>query len=410
MFFLKGDKQMQDLKRKYARFVLEGCLKIKKGTPLYISSKPYLKEFTELLVDEAKKMGVTDIYLEIRDPQRARQLLLEKSVEECLEDEAFDRTKMNDYALKNAAFALITSFYPHSMDGVDQQKLGEVNKEMAKRIATYRDMQSQLAWCIFGVPNVYWAKEILKDAANPLEELWKLIFQICHINEEEDPLQVWQEKMKVKGRQVDALNRLHLDTLHYRNHLGTDITIGLPENYLFSSAQENAYLVNLPSEEVFTSPDYRRTEGIVYSSKPLLYNNVFIDEFWIRFEQGRAVSWDAKTGKEMLDSILCMDEGAHFLGECAFVDDDSPISNSKVLFQDTLYDENASCHFALGRGFMECIQGGTSLTKDECYQKGINDSCTHVDFMIGTSDMEIIGTTKDGQEITIMKNGNLCIE
>ena len=401
---------MTDLKRKYAKFILEGCLKVSKGQPLYIVTKPYLEDFTKLLVEEATSLGITDIYIESKDPVRQRELLHSKSASECLKDTSFDRSKMNEYALKNSAFAIITSAYPHIMDGVDEKKLGKVSQEMAKQIQTYRDLQPKLAWCIFAVPNPFWAKEIFPLEEDATSKLWDMVFEICHINNQDDPISFWKEKMEKKGRQAEALNRLNLESLHYKNGLGTDITVYLPDAYLFTSAKESSYLVNLPSEEVFASPDYRKTEGIVYSSKPLLYNHVLIDEFYIRFEKGRAVFWDAKKGKEVLDSIFEMDEGAHYLGECALVDDNSPISNSKVLFQDTLYDENASCHFALGRGFNECIKNGLELSQEECYKLGINTSCTHVDFMIGTSDMEIIGTTKDGRQVPIMKDGNLVIE
>ena len=400
---------MENLKRKYARFILEECLKVKEGKPLYIASKSYLEDFTNLFVQEAKNLGVTDIYLEVTDPMKQRKLLLEKSVDECIKSKEFDRSKMNEYAQKDAAFALFTSLYPHSMDGVSQTKLGELNKKMSEQIKIYKDLQSKLAWCIFGVANIYWAKEIFQEEGDPLTKLWNLIFDVCHI-QDEDPGKVWQEKMQKKQSQAEQLNQLHLKQLHYQNGKGTDIKISLPENYLFQSAKENAYMVNMPSEEVFTSPDYRKTEGIVYSSKPLLYNHVLIDQFWIRFENGKAVDFHAEKGEEMLSSILQMDKGSSYLGECALVDDDSPISNSKVLFQDTLFDENASCHFALGRGFQECIDNGENLTKEECYNKGINDSCIHVDFMIGTSDMKITGITENNEEVIIMKDGNLQIE
>ncbi len=408
-FYLKGET-VEDLKRKYAKFILEGCLKLTKEKPLYIAIRPEIEAFGNLLIEEAKKIGVTDIFVENRDTKRARELLLTKSVEECVKDKAFDRTMMNAYAKKDAAFALCSSFLPHSMDGVDLQKLGEVNKKVSESISLYRDLQSRLAWCIFGVANERWAKELFKEEEDALSKLWDLIFQICEIKEGKDPIAIWTEKLEKKKRQAGILNQMEIESLHYENSLGTDITVFLPEGYLFESAGEGEYIVNLPSEEVFTSPDYRKTEGIVYSSKPLLFNNVFIDQFWIQFEKGRAVRWHAKTGEEMLTSILEMDEGAHYLGECALVDDASKISQSKVLFQDTLFDENAACHFAVGRGFEECIQEGRKMSKIERKQKGINDSCTHVDFMIGTSDLKITAKTKNGSEVVIMENGNLKIE
>ncbi len=404
---------MEDLKRKYAKFILEGCLKVTKEKPLYLSIHPEIETFGNLLVEEAKKLGVEDLFIENRDLKKARELLETSSIEECLKSEAFDQKMKNVYAEKNAAFALASSYFPHAMDGVDQIKLAEVEKRVSESITTYRNLQHQLSWCIFGVPNEAWAKELFKNEKDPLTKLWDLILDVCEIKEGIDPIQAWEEKLQKKQHQAELLNQMKIESLHYENGKGTDLTVYFPENYRFTSAKEGEYLVNLPSEEIFASPDYRYTEGIVYSSKPLLYNNVLIENFFIRFEKGRAIQWHAEKGEEMLTSILEMDDGSHYLGECALVDNDSPISNANILFQDTLFDENASCHFALGRGFQNCLQKGEEMTREECFQKGINQSCTHVDFMIGTEDLKITAKIKGKtkvKESVIMKNGNLTIE
>ena len=210
---------------------------------------------------------------------------------------------------------------------------------------------------------------------------------------------------------VAYLNKLNLNTLTYTNSLGTNLTVTLNEGYLFAgggsyTTKGQYFFPNMPTEEIFTSPYSNGTNGVVYSSLPLNYNGNLIDEFKMEFKDGRIIDFDAKMGKEVLKEMLSIDEGSLYLGEIALVPYDSPISNMKTLFYNTLFDENASCHLAIGKGFSECIQGGLTMTKEQLLEKGVNDSLTHVDFMIGTSDLKIVGETKDGQVVRIFENGN----
>ena len=212
--------------------------------------------------------------------------------------------------------------------------------------------------------------------------------------------------IKTQIKKVQILNNLNIEKLHYENSLGTDLYVYLPDKYKYESALDNGIMVNMPSYEIFTSPIYNKTEGIVYSTKPLIYNGGVIDEFYLKFKNGKVVSYDAKKGKELLKIILEMDEYSSYLGEAALVEYDSPISKMNINFKTTLIDENASCHLALGAGFRECIEDGINSNDLKLKEKGINISKTHVDFMIGNKDLKITAYTHEGEIIPIFENGN----
>ena len=221
-----------------------------------------------------------------------------------------------------------------------------------------------------------------------------------------DPLQAWTDHLEKQGKIQEYLNNLNIKRLHYKNSLGTNLEVTLPDNYLYSSALDTDVIVNMPSYEVFTSPIWNKTEGIVYASKPLMYNGGLIEDFWIKFEHGKAVSYDAKKGKEILKSIIDSDDHSCYLGECALVENNSPIAKENIIYGTTLIDENASCHLALGAGFAECIKDGLNMKDDELLRRGINISKNHVDFMIGTKDLTIEAITKDNKKVPIFTNGN----
>ena len=207
----------------------------------------------------------------------------------------------------------------------------------------------------------------------------------------------------------DILNNYNFECLKYTNSLGTDLSVYLPKGHMWKTGfGSHGEICNLPTEEIFTSPDYKKTEGIVYSSKPLYYNNVLIDNFSLTFKNGKVVEYHAEKGEDLLRTIIETDENSCYLGECALVSYDSPINNTGIIFNETLFDENASCHLALGRGFIECISN-EDLSDEELKNRGVNVSNTHVDFMIGTNDLKIVGITDEKEEITIMENGNLII-
>ena len=243
-----------------------------------------------------------------------------------------------------------------------------------------------------------------------VEALWRVIFHTTRCDED-DPIEAWNQHRQSFEKRVKILNESQIKTLHFKNKLGTDLTIGMNKDYLFagggSYTTDGIYsFPNMPTEEIFTSPSFQEVNGIVYSSMPLNHNGQIIDDFSITFENGKIVDYQAKVGYDALKSIIETDEGSHYLGEVALVPYDSLISQMNILFYNTLYDENASCHLAIGKGFSECIKDGLSMNKEQLKEKGINDSLTHVDFMFGTSDLSIIATLEDESEMIIFKDGN----
>lgn len=305
---------------------------------------------------------------------------------------------------------------PDALKGLKPAALAEVK---ALRYAGAKDYiakrENRYQWVIAGAPTYAWAKKVFphlpKGAAK--EALWEAILQASRA-EDGNGLARWEEHEKTLKERCEKLNALRLKKLHYRASNGTDLTVGLIPGVRFEGGFEKtkggiAFDPNIPTEECFTSPRKGEAEGIVYSAKPLVYQGQLIDKFWIRFEGGKAVDARAEVGEDLLKSIFSLDEGSAYLGECALVPYESPINLSGLIFYSTLYDENAACHLALGRGFTNLYPDYDSLTDEEVYAKGINKSLSHVDFMIGTRDLSIVGTTEDGKEIEIFHNGAFAI-
>ena len=243
-----------------------------------------------------------------------------------------------------------------------------------------------------------------------LEELWNKILDICLVSGDFKSYDKWIEKINNMIKVSDVLNNYKFEYLKYTNSLGTDLKVYLPLNHVWKTGfGSHGEICNLPTEEIFTSPDYKKTEGVVYSSKPLYYNNVLIDNFSLTFKDGKVVDHHADQGENLLKSIIETDDYSCYLGECALVSYDSPINNTGIVFNETLFDENASCHLALGRGFVECLDCESELSDEDLRSNGINVSNSHVDFMIGTNDLKVVGVTRDNREITIIENGNLII-
>ena len=296
------------------------------------------------------------------------------------------------------------------MDDVEPEKLALASylRRTTKPIFNEKRDKGLLSWCIAAYPNELWAKKIFKDNPKAYDLLYENIMKMCMVDTD-NPIASWDNQLRTVDEKVKILNELKIKKLHYTNSLGTDLYLTLPDNYLYASAYDGKGIVNLPSYEVFTSPDYRYTEGIVYSALPLIHNGAYIDEFWVKFENGKVVDFDAKKGKEVLKGIIESDPNACYLGEAALVNNDSPISNTGLVFETTLFDENASCHIALGDGFNECLKDGLTMSEDELKEHGVNQSKNHVDFMIGTPDLNIEATLENGDKILIFKDGNFCI-
>lgn len=320
----------------------------------------------------------------------------------------------NQYTSLNACFLSIIGDDPEGLKGIEASKLQAYSIAYHKACKPYYDgMDLGInRWCIVGAPTLRWANKVYPEQSDKeaLESLWNAIYKVCYVNKE-DPVLFYDSYRRSFEARVNYLNKLNIKELHYTNSKGTNLYVGMNKNYLFagggSYTRDGIYsFPNIPTVEIFTSPCFNLVNGRVYNTLPLYYNGNVVDDFYLDFKDGRVVNYKAKTGQEILASIIETDNGSHYLGEIALVPYDSPISNMKTLFYNTLFDENASCHIALGKGFSECIKDGLNMNKEQLLEKGINDSLTHVDFMIGSEDLHIDAKLDNNEIITIFDKGN----
>lgn len=404
---------MKELEEKYIKLLLERCMNLKSGDILFISYDIANQSFVDKIEDYANNMGIKEIYLDKNDIYEKRDVLKNSTKEEIKKNPLFDASVWDEYAKKGAAFLMISSEFPGVLDDVDTELIALASKIKMESKPIYKKKQrdNELTWLIAVFPNKVWAKEKFPDLDEnkAYEKLFNLMMEVTMCTKS-DPIKSWNEQLKIQVDKMQKLNNLKIKTLHYTNSLGTDLTIGLSEKAVWQSAgsDNNKIIVNMPSYEVFTSPDYRKTDGIVYSSKPLVYNSSLIEDFWVKFESGEVIDFGAKTGYDLLKEIIEGDEGSRRLGEAALVGKNSPIAKTNFVFGETCLDENASCHIALGAGFTECIEGALEMDKEKLEKIGLNESKNHVDFMIGTDDLTIEAETINGKEL-IFKDGEFNI-
>ena len=387
---------MKNNYRKYALLLLKRCLRIKKGQPLLVSTPIEPLDFIRELTSVALELGVKDIYYDYNDSYIKHSHLKYLNKEDIKDNLLFNKKAFDEYTKKGAAVLMLCGGSPDIMKDIDCDKLAFSAKLSNSSRKLFRKLQLtyEVPWCIASVATLDHAIKVFPNSTTPLLDLWNSIFKMCLIDKE-DPIKEWDNKVLLNKKRVDKLNSLNIKKLVYKNNLGTNFEIGFNNNIWCGADTKNNLIVNMPTEEIFTSPDKNTMNGIVYASKPLIYNGNIIDNFWIKFKNGKVANYDAKIGKNILKSIIDI-KGGNKLGEVALVDVTSPISKSNIVFFETLYDENASCHLALGEGFTECSK--------EVNPKWLNKSLTHVDFMIGTSDLNITAITEKGK-VVIMKNG-----
>lgn len=321
-----------------------------------------------------------------------------------------------DSALENKCPHLaIVGDDPESLKGVDPTRIQRWRQTTGRAIEAYYKAQTNndFQWLVAACPTPAWANMVFPGADNAIEQLWEAVFAAVRVTGDGKAVERWAEHVREQKKLVAKLNEYAFTTLHYRSGLGTDLTVGLPENHFWTGASELAgngveFIANLPTEEIFSLPHKDRVNGRVYASKPLSLNGNLVDGFWLELKDGRIVDLHADVGEEYLRKSVTLDEGSSYLGEVALVPYDSPISNTGILFYETLFDENAACHFAFGEAY-PCIHGADKLSPDEQKALGINQSINHVDFMVGTADLEIVGTTHDGREIKVFENGNFAL-
>jgi len=411
---------MRDFKSKfndYARLIVEVGVNIQKGEPLVISAPIEGADFVREMAKIAYEKGVIDVYVNWSDDYLSR-LKYENAPLSTFENFPQWRADMLvDYAKKGAGFVYLSTEDPQLLSGIDTNKIAAFNKSSGIALKEYRNytMNDINSWCVVSIPSSNWALRVFpglsKDEA--IDSLWEAIFEATRMNLE-DPVKAWKDHLVALEEKVNFLNAAKLKTLHYSSSNGTDLVVDLPENHIWAGGGGNNskgdyFVANMPTEEVFTMPHKYGVNGVVYSSKPLNYGGNLIDNFKLVFGNGKVIDFDAEKGKDLLEELLNMDEGARHLGEVALVPYSSPIEKAGILFLNTLFDENASCHFALGKAYPTNIKGGSDMSPEEFEKNGVNDSFTHEDFMVGTKDMSIKGTKASGEIIDVFKDGEWSI-
>ena len=399
---------------KLADLVVKKGVNVQKGQPVLLRCPVERADFARLVAKKAYERGAVEVVMQWSDDPLTLMKFENAPVEhfEEVPDWMVQRTKY--YMEKGACVISVAATDPELLKDVDPKKIATwskafsaANKENMKY--TMNDLNS---WCVVSVPTVGWAKRVFPDVSEDeaMEKLWNAIFYTTR-TDKDDPVSAWDEHIGVMDRHAAILNEKQYKKLHYKNSLGTDLEVELPENHIWiSGGSENAkgdvFIANMPTEEVFTLPKRTGVNGKLYSTKPLNMSGSLVDEMVFTFENGKVVDYDAKVGKQHLTDLFDVDENARYLGEVALVPYDSPISNSGLLFYNTLFDENASCHFAFGKAYPTCIKGGVDLSDEELLEVGVNDSLIHEDFMVGSKDLEITGELPNGEVEYIFKDGN----
>lgn len=408
---------MQKTKLKaYAKLIAQKGANVQKGQVIWITASLDQPEFVEMLVKECYALGAKRVTV---DWQYLPLTVLDSkyvTLKNLSQVEEWQKQKMQ-YQVDNLPIRIyLESDDPDGLNKADQEKMAKARMAQYPIRKPYIDaIDNKYQWCIAAVPSIAWAKKVFPEDKPKLavERLWSAILFTSRALG--DPIENWTEHNKNLHSKCELLNAMKLRSLHYTSAQGTDLKVGLLPNANFLAGSESTlgnnieFNPNIPSEEVFTTPKAGAAEGIVYATKPLSYQGVLIEDFSMEFKDGKVVKVSARKNQAQLEQMVSMDKGAAMLGECALVPQDSPIAVSDILFYNTLFDENASCHFALGRGFSNCIQNYEKYTQEEFDAMGVNTSMIHVDFMIGSDTLDIVGTTEDGKDIQIFKNGHWAI-
>ncbi len=398
--------------KNYAKLLAKVGLNVKKGQSVFIAAGLDQPDFVTMVVEECYKAGASEVYVEWSHQPVEKLSSDYRTLESLSTLKPWAKAKWEYKAEKFACRLYIESEDPDGMSGVDQEKMSAARRALYPQIKPYRQaLENRHQWCIAAVPGEAWAQKVFPHLPKKkaVEEMWKTILYTSRADGK-NPVAAWKAHNADLLARCEYLNALGLESLEIKSSNGTDVKIGLNEDGLFCGGQEKTrkgriFNPNIPTEEVFTTPKAGVVEGRVYATKPLSYMGELIENFSVVFEKGKVVSVQAEKGEALLKEMVSMDDGAGMLGEVALIPYDSPISQSGVLFYNTLFDENASCHLALGRGFNECMKDYDKYSEEELKQRGINDSMIHVDFMIGAKDTQIIGVTKDGKRVSIFENG-----
>lgn len=402
--------------KKYAALIASVGISANSKQDVVIRAPVEAYQFIRYLVMELYSAKARSVSVDWSDSLSTRQTLLHVAPSRLSEIPNWLITRERERSENNVAMITIVGEDPSVFRLVKNERMARYNKARAEALTPFKKVyhNNTTSWCIAAVPTKKWAQIVFPKVSptQAVNKMWEAIYYACRIDETSDPVENWKAHIAYLKEHSNKLNQYNFKALHYKNSLGTDLTVQLVKNHIWCSAQAeqksllNTFVPNLPTEEVFTMPDKDNVNGIVYSSKPLSHLGNIIDKFWFKFENGRVVDYDAEVGKEALTNIVEFDEGSHRLGEAALVPFKSPISDLGIVFQNTLFDENAACHLALGQSFTENLKGADFMTEDELNAHGANKSTMHVDFMIGTSDLVIEGIKEDGTVVPVFVDGN----
>ena len=406
----------QTVLRNYAKLIARMGVNIQKGQEVIIYCELDQPRFVEMLVDECYKAGAGRVRVEFGHQPLYKLNVRHRSVTSLAKVEEWEKVRLQHYVDTLPASITLISADPDGLKGINQAKVAKADQKSWPIYKPYFDaMENKYQWCIAAVPGAAWAKKVFPGLpkGRAIERLWEAILFTSRATE--DPIAAWEAHNKDLHDRCVFLNNLGIAELRYRGDNGTNLTVGLIPEGTFTGGVDTTiggvpFDANIPSEECYTSPMRGKAEGIVYATKPLSYNGQLIENFWVRFENGKAVEVHAEKNQALLEQMISMDEGAAYLGECALVPVNSPISESGILFYETLFDENAACHLALGMGFTNTIRGFENKTVDECREMGINDSMEHNDFMIGYEGLDIDAVTRDGKTVPIFRRGKWAFD
>ena len=404
---------MKERINKYAELVVQKGANVQKGQPVVVSCPIEQADFGKIIARKAYEAGASEIVFNWSDDELTL-MKYENAPMEVFEeypDWAVDKSKY--YFDKGGVVISIHAQDPELLKDIDPEKIATWNKVAGlatKSIRKYT-MNDINSWCVISVPTKRWAKKVFPDLGEEeaVEKLWTSILDAARVGE--DPIKNWEDHVAEMDKNADFLNGMQFKTLHYTNRKGTDLVVELPKNHKWLSAgsvneKGTSFIANIPTEEVFTLPKKDGVNGVLYSTKPLNYGGNLIDEMVFTFKEGKVVDYSAQVGEQYLKDLFAVDENGLYLGEVALVPYDSPISNSNILYYNTLFDENASCHFAFGKAYPTCLEGGTEMSEKELEKAGVNDALIHEDFMVGSDDLSIVGETWDGEKFQVFEKGN----
>lgn len=397
---------------RFAQLAIKTGINVQNGETLLIRADVESRDFARRCVKEAYKAGAKHVYLEYSDELVTRETYLSAPEDSFDEYPEWQSYKYTQIAKEGGSFLSILSSDPDLMKGVDSSRIGRFQKIAGKYLKEWRSytLTDKVKWSIVATPSAAWASRVHPELSkeDAIEKLWIEILDCSRVTD--NPVDEWEKHVSNLSEKTDWLNKMNFKKLHYKSSK-TDLVIELPENHIWQSGsardpQNIEFCPNIPTEEVYSMPHKYGVNGVVYSTKPLIYAGSLIDDFWIKFKDGKIVDFDAKSGKENLNDLINTDDGSSRLGEVALVPYDSPISNTDTVFYNTLFDENASCHLAIGAAYSSNIKNGENMNEDEMNKAGMNSSLTHVDFMIGDKDLNIVGVTNKEESFQIFKDGN----